>query len=201
MRNQLSEVRIDELRFRPPEVASFLNEGMGLALSAAQITTLETRTEGWIAGLHLAALSLRGRADVSGFIRAFSGSHRHVLSYLVEEVLNRAPPGTLDFLLHTALLERLTAPLCDAVTGRNDSGQMLKQIEQANLFLLPLDDAGQWYRYHQLFAEVLRTRLYETYPQVIPHLQQRASVWYEQQALWSEAIHHAVAAADFHRRA
>lgn len=197
VRNQLTELRTDDLRFRLEEVATFLNEVMGLPLTEAEIVRLETRTEGWIAGLQLAALSMQGRADVSGFIQAFSGSHRHVLSYLVEEVLNRAPEGTHDFLLHTSLLERLTAPLCNTVTGRNDSLQLLQKLEQANLFLIPLDDEGKWYRYHQLFAEVLRTLLSETQPDVVLHLHQRASAWYAQQQLWSEAIHHTLVAHDF----
>ncbi|MCE7989984.1 MAG: helix-turn-helix transcriptional regulator [Caldilinea sp. CFX5] len=200
-RNQLVEIRADDLRFRQEEAATFLNEIMGLTLTAAEITTLEARTEGWIAGLQLAALSLQGRSDVAGFMRAFSGSHRHVLSYLVEEVLDRRPEGTLDFLLQTAILGRLTAPLCDAVTGRSDSQVLLTKVEQANLFLIPLDDAGQWYRYHHLFAEVLRTRLQQSHPDLLPVLHHRASVWYEQHGLLAEAINHALAAEEWERAA
>ncbi len=199
VRNQLTELRASDLYFRLEEAAVFLNDVMGLTLTKAEIDTLETRTEGWVAGLQLAALSLQGRQDVAGFIRAFSGSHRHVLSYLVEEVLNRRPEGTLDFLLQTSLLERLSAPLCAALTGRGDSQALLTRLEQANFFLIPLDDEGKWYRYHHLFAEVLRTRLYETQADQILPLQQRASTWYEQQELWSEAIHHALAVDDFAR--
>ncbi len=194
--NQLVEVRADELRFTPPEAATFLNEVMGLTLSAAEITALETRTEGWIAGLQLAALSMQGRTDVTGFIQAFSGSHRHVVSYLVEEVLNRRPEGTLDFLLQTAILEQLTAALCNAVTGRRDSQQLLEKLEQANLFLIPLDDAGQWYRYHHLFAEVLRNRLQQIQPEIIAHLHQRASLWYAAAGQLEQAVTHALAIPD-----
>jgi len=197
VRNQLIEVRADDLRCTLQETASFLNDVMGLTLSLSEITALEKRTEGWIAGLQLAALSMQGRQDVAGFIQAFSGSHRHVLSYLSEEVLNRRPEGTLEFLLQTSLLERLSASLCDAVTGRSDSQQVLTKLVQANLFLIALDDEGKWYRYHHLFAEVLRTRLYELQPTLIPQLRQRATAWYEQQQLWSEGIHHALAAKDF----
>ena len=159
VRNQLTELRIDDLRFHAQEVVTFFNEVMGLALTTAEIATLETRTEGWIAGLQLAALSLQGRTDVAGFIQAFSGSHRHVFDYLVEEVLNQRPEGTLEFLLQTSILERLSAPLCDVVTDDTASHTLLQRLEQANLFLIPLDDEGIWYRYHHLFAEVLRSRL------------------------------------------
>jgi ATP/maltotriose-dependent transcriptional regulator MalT len=148
VRNQLAEVRADDLRFASAEATAFLNDAMGLTLSAAEITALETRTEGWIAGLHLAALSLQGRGDAAEFIRAFSGSHRHVLSYLVQEVLNHHPADTLNFLFQTSILERMSASLCDAVTGRNDSQQLLEQLEQANLFMIPLDHDRTWYHYH-----------------------------------------------------
>jgi LuxR family maltose regulon positive regulatory protein len=199
VRGQLAEVRADDLRFSREEATIFLNQMMGLQLTAADIIALETRTEGWIAGLQLAALSLEGRDDVASFIQAFSGSHRHVLSYLVEEVLNRCPAATLDFLLQTAILEQLNADLCNAVTGKGDSQTLLEQIEQANLFLVPLDDDRQWYRYHHLFADVLRSRLQQTHAQAILPLHQRASEWHEQQERWSEAIHHALAADDFAR--
>jgi len=201
-RNQLVELRADDLRFTPQEATTFFNEVMDLALTTAQIATLETRTEGWIAGLQLAALSMQGRADVSGFIQAFSGSHRHVLSYLVEEVLNGCSADTLDFLLQTAILDRFSALLCNAVTGRSDSQALLEQLEQANLFLIPLDDARQWYRYHHLFADVLRQRLQQRHAAAdVANLHRRASTWYQQAALIDEAIQHALAAPAFDQAA
>lgn len=201
-RNQLTEIRADDLRFQPDEATVFLNEVMGLRLTTAQIAALETRTEGWIAGLQLAALSMQGRDDVAGFIQAFSGSHRHVLSYLVEEVLNRCPEEALDFLLQTSLLDRLSAPLCNAVTGRSDSQQLLAKIEQANLFLIPLDDEGQWFRYHHLFADVLRQELQQRLSaEVVADLHRRASAWYKGAGLIDEAIHHALAAPAFDQAA
>ena len=201
VRNQLTEVRADDLRFSSADATTFLNQIMGLALTEADVVTLGTRTEGWIAGLQLAALSMQGREDVGSFIQAFSGSHRHVLSYLVEEVLNRCPPPMFDFLLQTSILERLTAELCNTLTGRDHSQALLEQIEQANLFLIPLDDECKWYRYHHLFAEVLRSRLQQSQPQILPLLHKRASTWCEEQALWPEAIHHALATEDFARAA
>lgn len=201
-RNQLVEIRADELRFSPTEATSFLNDVMGLQLTAAQIATLETRTEGWIAGLQLAALSMQGREDIASFLQAFSGSHRHVLSYLVEEVLTRCPADTLDFLLQTAILARLSASLCNAVTERRDSQSLLEQIEQANLFLTPLDDTHHWYRYHHLFADVLRQRLQQHYAaEVVADLHRRASTWYQQAGLIDEAIQHALAASAFDQAA
>lgn len=190
-RNQLTELRAEDLRFTSDEAAMFLNEVMGLRLSADNIAMLESRTEGWIAGLQLAALSMQGREDVSGFIQAFSGSHRHVLTYLAEEVLEQRPDGTLIFLLQTSILDRLCGPLCDAVTGESDGQMLLQKLEQANLFIVPLDDKGQWYRYHHLFAEVLQSRLQQTQPDLVPELHHRASRWFEQNALNAEAIEHA----------
>lgn len=201
VRGQLTELRAADLRFTLAEATAFFQQIKDLPLPADQIEALETRTEGWIAGLQLAALSIQGREDVAGFIQAFSGSHRHVLSFLVEEVLNQCPADTLDFLLHTSILDRLSAPLCDAVTGRSDSHQMLEKIEAANLFLIPLDDTGQWYRYHHLFAEVLRSRLQQTQPDLRSELHRRASTWYKQGELIDEAVHHALAAQAFDRAA
>jgi LuxR family maltose regulon positive regulatory protein len=198
-RDQLTELRADDLRFTPDEAATFLNEVMGLKLTAEDIAAIETRTEGWIAGLQLAALSMQGRDDVSGFIQAFSGSHRHVLSYLMEEVLDRRPAGTLNFLLQTSVLDRLCGPLCDAVTGQHDGDETLRKLEQANLFIVPLDDKGQWYRYHHLFAEVLQSRLQQTQPDLMPELHRRASAWYEENSLMAEAVDHAFAAQAFDR--
>jgi LuxR family maltose regulon positive regulatory protein len=156
VRGQMAEVRAADLRFAPEEAVEFLNGAMGLELSAQDIAELETRTEGWIAGLQMAALAMRERADVSGFIEAFTGSHRYVLDYLVEEVLNRQPEGVRSFLLETSVLGRMCGPLCDTVTGRPEGQAMLERLEHANLFVIPLDDERLWYRYHHLFAEVLR---------------------------------------------
>jgi LuxR family maltose regulon positive regulatory protein len=196
VRNQLTEIRAADLRFRPEEAATFLNERMGLRLTTTEIAALEARTEGWIAGLQLAALSMQGRENVAGFIQAFSGSNRHVLSYLVEEVLDRRPEGTLEFLLQTAPLERFSASLCQAVTGRRDSQALLEKLEQANLFLIALDDEQNWYRYHHLFRDLLRQRL-RTQADVnaINELHQRAAHWYRAQGLPDEAIRHYLAGA------
>jgi LuxR family transcriptional regulator, maltose regulon positive regulatory protein len=201
VRGQLTELRAVDLRFTPSEAADFLNHSMGLDLSADNIAALETRTEGWIAGLQLAALSMQGRSDTAGFIQAFTGSHRFVLDYLMEEVLQRQPEQVRSFLLQTAILNRLSGPLCDVVTERDDSRGMLAALERGNLFVVPLDDQRQWYRYHHLFAEVLRARLTEVQPDRISSLQLRASMWYEKNDLPSEAIHHALAARDFERAA
>jgi LuxR family maltose regulon positive regulatory protein len=200
-RAHLTELRVDELRFTPDEAAMFLNEVMGLRLSADDIAMLDSRTEGWIAGLQLAALSMQGREDVSGFIQAFSGSHHHVLTYLAEEVLEQCPEGTLGFLLQTSILDRLCGPLCDAVRGRTDSQALLQKLEQSNLFILPLDDDGRWYRYHHLFAEVLRARLQQTQPDLIWELHRRASAWHEQNGLMVETVNHALAAEDWEHAA
>jgi LuxR family maltose regulon positive regulatory protein len=191
-RNQLTELRADDLRFRSDEAAMFLNEIMGLQLSAADIAALEMRTEGWITGLQLAALSLQGREDRSGFIQTFSGSHRHVLSYLLEEVLNRQPDDTKNFLIQTAILDRLCGSLCEAVTGQADGFATLMRLEQANLFLVSLDDEGRWYRYHHLFRQVLYARLQQTQAGAMATLHRRASAWCEQHNLLDQAMHHAL---------
>jgi len=202
-RNQLTEIRIADLRFTPGEAATFLNQAMGLDLSIEEIAALEARTEGWISGLQLAALSMRGRAaeHVAGFVTAFSGSHRHVIDYLAEEVMARQTDEIHDFLCQTAILNHLTAPLCDAVTGREDSDGILRQLEQANLFLIPLDDQRQWYRYHRLFAGFLRNRLHGQLPHQERELHRRASEWYEQNGPLAAAIEHALSATDFERAA
>ncbi|HVP22254.1 MAG TPA: hypothetical protein VMS73_10380, partial [Anaerolineaceae bacterium] len=203
-RGQLTELRTAELRFSPEEAADFLNQVMGLNLSARDIAALETRTEGWIAGLQLAALAalaMEDQADLDHFIPAFAGSHRFVLDYLVEEVLQRQPELIRGFLLQTAILDRLCAPLCNAVTEREDGKEMLDVLEHSNLFLLPLDDKGQWYRYHHLFAEVLRTYMEGDYPGQVPMLHMRASIWFEENNLPAEAIQHALAAKAFDRAA
>ncbi len=200
-RGQLTELRAADLRFTPAEAAEFLNRVMGLNLSAENIAALETRTEGWIAGLQLAALSMQGRSDAAGFIQAFTGSHRFVLDYLVEEVLQRQPEDIHSFLLKTAILDRLSGSLCDAVTGREDGKGMLETLERGNLFIIPLDDQRQWYRYHPLFAEVLQARLLDEQPDQGFSLHQRASAWYEQHGSAADAIRHALAAEDFERAA
>src|SRR2546423_5592951 len=201
VRGALTEVRANDLRFTSEEAAAFLTEVMGLPLSSEHIAALEALTEGWIAGLHLAALSMQGRDDFSGFIAAFSGSNRYVGDYLIEEVLQRQPEGVQQFLLHTCILDHLNSSLCDAVRGRDDSQAMLEHLERANLFLIPLDDERQWYRYHHLFAEVLRHRLQKMHPTLAPQLHHRASAWYEQHELFIEAVQHALAAPNSERAA
>jgi LuxR family maltose regulon positive regulatory protein len=200
-RGHLTEIRAADLRFTSLETAAFLTHALGLELSGEDIATLEARTEGWIAGLQLAALSMQEHKDIPGFLKAFTGSHRYIIDYLVEEVLARQPELVQTFLLQTAILERLEGSLCEAVIGElggEASGQaMLEQLEQANLFLTPLDDSRLWYRYHQLFAEALRHRLQRTHPALVPELHRRASAWYEQQGLTRDAIYHALAATDF----
>ena len=198
-RGEMTELRTGDLRFAPEEAAAFLNDVMGLNISPEDVTALEARTEGWIAGLQMAALSMRGRKDVSGFIKAFSGSHRFILDYLVEEVLDRQSSDIQEFLLKTSILERMTAPLCDAMTGRDDSQPILAQLEQANLFLVALDDERRWYRYHHLFADVLSQCLRDKESELIPELHRRAAEWYEQNGLIDEAIEHTLAAEDFER--
>ncbi len=195
-RGALIELRAANLRFTFEETTAFLTEVMGLPLSAEQVAALQARTEGWIAGLQLAALSMQGRDDIAGFIAAFTGSHRYVVDYLVEEVLLRQPEEVQTFLLQTCLLDRLSGPLCDAVRERDDSRRLLEQVERTNLFLVSLDDERQWYRYHHLFAEVLRSRLQQLQPMVVPELHRRASRWYEQHELFDEAVTHALAVPD-----
>jgi LuxR family transcriptional regulator, maltose regulon positive regulatory protein len=200
-RNQLTELRVADLRFSPAEAAEFLNRVMGLNLTEADVAALESRTEGWIAGLQLAALSMQGQTDPASFIQSFTGSHRFVLDYLLEEVLTQQPPKIQDFLLRTAILNRLCGPLCEAVLDASPgSGQIvLESLEQANLFLVPLDDERRWYRYHHLFGDLLRQRL-GSHPE-LPTFHLRASQWYEENGDLAEAFHHAHAAGDFERAA
>ena len=193
---QLCEVRIADLRFGAAEASAFLQEVMGLDLETEDIATLERRTEGWIAGLQLAALSLQGRADISAFQATFSGSHRYVLDYLSDEVLERQPASVQQFLLHTCILERLSGPLCDAVTAQEGSQAMLEGLERANLFVVALDDERRWYRYHHLFAQALRSLLQQREPLSPPVLHRRASAWYEWHDLPVEAVQHALAIPD-----
>lgn len=231
-RDQLTELRAADLRFTPSEAASFLN-AMGLDLSEEEINALDTRTEGWIAGLQLAAISLQGHNDTGGFVKSFTGSHRFVIDYLVEEVLQRQPESVQDFLLYTSILDRLCGPLCDAVLRDSTApGQRtLEYLERSNMFIIPLDNDRHWYRYHHLFADLLRQRLDQSIADVtrreradltgeddqssgqtkssptehtsayMPELHRRASQWYEENGLPIEAFHHAVAAKDFERTA
>jgi LuxR family maltose regulon positive regulatory protein len=207
-RGQLTELRVTDLRFTSSEVAEFLNQVMGLNLSAEDIAALETRTEGWIAGLQLAAISMQGRKDVTSFIQAFTGSHRFVLDYLVEEVLQQQSENVQTFLLQTAILDRLTGSLCDALTGQDNGQATLEMLERANLFIVPLDDERRWYRYHHLFADLLRQRLRQSAASStgeegrgVTELHIRASEWYEENGLEIEAFHHATAASDVERAA
>ena len=246
-RGQLTELRYDDLRFTPDEAAAFLSQAMGLSLSTEDVTALQMRTEGWITGLQLAALAMRshgsprprgsprsagppqslglpqgtlskqGQPDDASFIRAFTGSDRYILEYLVEEVLECQPESIQAFLLQTAILDRLTGPLCDAVrfgesnspnrpegaaVTKQEGGQsILEALERANLFIVPLDNERRWYRTHRLFADLLRSRLYQAHPDRVPVLHLRASRWYEQQGMQSEAVSHALASGDFERAA
>ena len=198
---ELTELRVSDLRFTPDEAAAFLNQGMGLEISAGEVSALEQRTEGWIAGLQLAALSLQGREDIPDFVAAFSGDDRYIVDYLLEEVLQRQPDRVRRFLLQTAILERLSGSLCDVVTDQNDGQGMLETLERGNLFIIPLDNKRQWYRYHHLFADVLQAHALMEWPERLPSLHERASEWYEQNGLFSDAIRHALAAQDFERAA
>jgi LuxR family transcriptional regulator, maltose regulon positive regulatory protein len=196
---QLTEVRADDLRFTPEEAELFLKQVMGLDLPTEAVSALGDRTEGWIAGLQLAALALHGQARERGaeFIAAFAGSHRFVVDYLVDEVLSRQSPTRQRFLLSTAHLHRMCGPLCDAVTGDSGGHATLEELERANLFLVPLDEERRWYRYHHLFAEFLRARLVRDDPGQAMDLHRRAGAWYEGAGLVTEAIGHALAARDF----
>jgi LuxR family maltose regulon positive regulatory protein len=193
---QLAELRTAELRFTSEEAAALLREAAGPGLPGAAVAALAARTEGWAAGLHLAGLSLRGQPDPAGFVAAFSGSHRYVLDYLAEEVLERQPEQVRGFLLETSVLERLSGALCDAVTGRTDSQAMLEAIEQAGLFLVPLDEVRGWWRYHHLFADLLRSRLQQQRPGRVAALHRAAAAWCEDHDLADDAVGHALAAGD-----
>ena len=200
-RAELTEIRASDLRFSPPEAATFLNEAMALNLSADNVAALESRTEGWIAALQLAALSMQGQDDVSGFITAFAGDNRYIVDYLVEEVLQRQPVVVRDFLLRTSILGRLCGRLCDAVTEQTGGRATLETLERSNLFVVPLDDKREWYRYHHLFADVLRSHLVQERPEEVPLLHGRASTWYAAAGQAEQAILHAVAAHDLQRAA
>ncbi len=203
-RGQLTELRAADLRFTPAEAADFLNRVMGLNLSAENITALETRTEGWIAGLQLAALSMQGHQDTASFIKAFTGSHHFVLDYLVEEVLGHQNESIQTFLLRTSILGRMCGSLCDAVLPDSlvSAQETLEHLEHANLFIVPLDGERHWYRYHHLFGDLLRQRLGKNLAQKdIAELHIRASEWHEQNGLIFEAFHHAQLAGNFDQAA
>ncbi len=195
-RGQLTELRAADLRFTAAESTALLRAAIGPDLSDSAALALAERTEGWAAGLQLAALSLRGRGDVSGLVEAFSGSHRFVLDYLTEEILDRQDQRMREFLLETSVLERVSAPLCDAVRGRTGSQQLLEEVERANLFLHPLDEARRWWRYHVLFADMLRAHLGRLDPHRVAALHGAAALWYERNDLPDQAIRHALAAGD-----
>jgi LuxR family maltose regulon positive regulatory protein len=204
VRGQLTELRAADLRFTPAEAAEFLNRVMGLNLTATDIAALENRTEGWIAGLQLAAISMQGHQDAASFIQSFTGSHHFVLDYLIEEVLQQQSEGVQTFLLRTSLLDRMCGPLCEAVLlTPADSGQAtLEYLERANLFIVPLDNERHWYRYHRLFADLLRQRLRQSLtPANISECHICASQWHEENGYLAEAFHHAIAARDFARAA
>ena len=195
-RGQLAELRAADLRFTPEEAAALLGEAAGPGLPGTAVAALVARTEGWAAGLQLAGLSLRGHADPAGFVAAFSGSHRFVLDYLADEVLDGQPGQVRAFLLETSVLERLSGELCDAVTGRAGSQAMLAGIERAGLFLVPLDEVRGWWRYHHLFADLLRARLQAEQPGRVQALHRAAAAWCEEHDLADDAVRHALAAGD-----
>ena len=196
-RGELGEIRIAELEFTDDEAAALLNGSMGLRLATEEVTRLAERTEGWAAGLYLAGLSLRGRDDARGFIASFHGNNRHMADYLGAEVLARQSEPIRAFLLQTSVLERLSGSLCDAVLATQGSSELLAELERSNLFLVPLDDWREWYRYHHLFAELLRTELADRDPELVPTLHRRAAAWHRRMGNDDEAIHHASSAGDF----
>jgi LuxR family maltose regulon positive regulatory protein len=199
-RNRLVEIRARDLRFSREEAAEFLNRTMGLNLPAEDVAALEDRTEGWAAGLQLAALSMQGRDDTAAFVQAFAGSHAYVADYLVTEILRRQPEDVQAFLLETSILERMNAGLCEAVTGRGDAQSVLTALHRANILIVPLDDRGEWYRYHHLFADLLQARLPQARPAgAIAGLHTAAADWYQQHGFTAEAIDHGLAAGDFER--
>ncbi|NIO69076.1 MAG: hypothetical protein GTN71_08580, partial [Anaerolineae bacterium] len=219
-RGELVELREPDLRFTLDEAKALLNQVTGLDLDHAAVTTLERRTEGWAVGLQLAGLAMQGREDVAAFIAAFAGDHTYIIDYLTDEVLDQQSEEVRTFLLGTSILNRLSGPLCDAVcsvgtasssTGTASGGEesvpsassqkMLEYLAQNHLFVIPLDDRRQWYRYHHLFADLLRYRLKQTQPAQVSELHRRASAWYASQNLVEDAVHHALAAGDYDRAA
>jgi LuxR family maltose regulon positive regulatory protein len=200
-RGQLVELRSTNLRFTAEEIQEFLRQSMKLQVPEDIVNSLLTHTEGWIAGLQMAAVSMKNRQDTDAFIKNFTGSHRYILDYLVEEVLQNQPETVQSFLLQTSILLQLNGPLCDAVTELNESQGLLERIEQSNLFIIPLDDQRSWYRYHRLFADLLRHKLRQTSPELVPLLHNRASQWFEESNMRDEAIEHALSGRDFKRAA
>jgi LuxR family maltose regulon positive regulatory protein len=198
-RGELKELRASDLRFDKAEAASFLNEVMSLELTAQDVAALEERTEGWIAGLQLSALTLQGRTNRSELVKDFAGDNRFVLDYLLEEVLDCQTEEVQDFLLRTSVLTRLSGSLCDALTGDQNGHQMLEQLDRANLFLIHLDNRGEWFRYHHLFADLLRLKLKQKQPGALNELRIKASEWCERSHLAEEAIHYALAGQDWDR--
>jgi LuxR family maltose regulon positive regulatory protein len=198
---QITELRAADLRFTLEEAFEFFQHISGLELSSSEIAALENRTEGWIAGLQLVALSMQGRENIPEFISSFTGDHRYIVDYLVEEVLQRQSEDIRDFLLQTSILNRLNNSLCSAVTKRKNSNLLLSELGRANLFIVPLDNNRNWYRYHHLFGDVLSVHLIQEHPELVPTLHKRASEWYEQNGSMSEAIHHSLTAGDYDKAA
>jgi LuxR family maltose regulon positive regulatory protein len=201
VRGQLNELRAADLRFTTDEAAAFFNDIMDLGLTKDHVKALDSLTEGWIASIRMAAISMQGCESIPGFIAEFAGTHRHVMDYLVEEVLGRQRAGVQQFLVRTSILDRLCVSLCNAVTGSENGQEMLDHLQSANLFVVPLDEGRKWFRYHHLFSDLLRDRLQRTQGDRIPVLHRRASEWFEREGLTSEAIHHALAARDLDRAA
>src|SRR5262249_10998134 len=197
---QVTEIRMDELRFSREETTDFLSQMLSPPLSAEEVRQLSQRTEGWIAGLQLAALTLQKRVDRAAFLNAFTGSQRYLLDYIQEDILARLDTDVRDFLLHTAILARLDATVCQAVTALPAAAacqRMLAYLERHNLFMVPLDEERRWYRLHDLFREALLTTLHTSQPETVPGLHRRAANYYEARGEWSEAITHRLAAADY----
>jgi len=200
-RNQLAELRAADLSFTCSETTVFLNEMMNLELSSQEISVLETRTEGWVTGLQLAALSIQGRDDISEFVKTFAGDDRHIVDYLVEEVLNQQAQPIQDFLVQTCILNRLSGPLCEFVTGQKNGQEMLADLERANLFIFPLDNKRCWYRYHHLFADLLHARLRQSKRKKEAELHMRAAEWFARNKLVAEAVEHTISAGNYEQAA
>jgi LuxR family maltose regulon positive regulatory protein len=196
-RGELNEIRQDDLRFTTEETTEFLNRVKGLQLTENQVGVLVTRTEGWISGLQMAAISIQGSENTSAFIQSFTSSNRYIFDYLIEEILNRQPENVQDFLLDTSILGRLTGDLCNAVTNQPDGQEILDLLVRTNLFILPLDKDRQWYRYHHLFADLLQKQLTQKRPGFIHELHKRASLWFDGEGFSEEAITHSLATKDF----
>lgn len=201
VKDQLTEIRAADLRFTFSEASQFFHQATGLNLSENNVKALESRTEGWVAGLQLAAISIRGQSEITEYIKTFTGSNRFVLDYLIEEVLEQQPENVQTFLLNTAILSRMTGSLCDALNEQDNGQETLEMLERSNLFIIPLDQKRQWYRYHHLFADLLRQRLHQRNPEKILVLHSRASLWYENNDFPFEMINHTLQAKEFDRAA